>query len=471
MKKIKKFMNESFLLSTETAVMLYEKYAKNLPIVDYHCHLNPQEIWEDVKYENIGQLFLKGDHYKWRVMRGAGVSEEFITGTKSDYEKFLAFAGVLHLAVGNPVYHWTNLELKRYFGIKTPLNKETAPKIWDETSRQIKEKNLSVRKFIEMSNVETICTTDDPADSLDYHIKLKKEGKLKTKVLPAFRPDKVLQINADGYNEYIDKLSNVSGVSITDVKSLVKALYKRIDFFAKNGCVASDHAMGQVPASVKCSEQDAEAAFKKRLSGKKLAQDEFDGFYVYMLKCLAKRYHKHKMAMEIHIGALRNNNEKMFKKLGPDTGYDSVLDSLVAKNLSDILGSMETENCLPKTILFSLDTKDYYTLGTMCGNFQSDEVPGKMQLGSAWWVCDTIDGMTYQMKTLANVGVLGCFIGMLTDSRSFLSYPRHEYFRRILCDIVGGWVENGMYPNDEKALKEIIEGISYYNVKRYFWNE
>ncbi|MDR1701175.1 MAG: glucuronate isomerase [Sporomusaceae bacterium] len=468
MKKVKEFMAEDFLLSNTTARELYEKYAKELPIIDYHCHLSPKEIWEDTKYDNIGQLFLKDDHYKWRIMRAAGIAEDFITGSKSDYEKFLAFAAVLPLAIGNPVYHWTNLELKRYFGIKTHLNKNSAASIWEETEIQIQEKNLSARKFIKMSNVETICTTDDPADSLEYHSKLKKDKKFTTKVLPAFRPDKALNITAPGYEKYLAVLGEASGIEIKDVKTLLEALLNRLDFFASNGCVASDHALSYVPAAAKCSKKDAAKALKKRLDGEKLTPDEAGLFYVYLFKCLAKRYHELGIAMEIHIGALRNTNEKMFQQLGPDKGYDSIYDSHVAKNLAAILGSLETENSLPKTILFSLDTKDYYPLATLCGNYQSTEIPGKMQLGPAWWFCDTIDGMTYQLKSLANLGVLGTFIGMLTDSRSFLSYPRHEYFRRLLCNIIGTWVETGSYPKDEEALAEIIKGICYHNAKRYF---
>lgn len=401
-------INDKFMLKNDTAVRLYE-YAKELPIIDYHCHISPKMIAEDYKFKNAYELFLGGDHYKWRQIRSNGYDERVITGNADDYEKWLAFASTMPKLIGNPLYHWTALELKRYFDIDTPLRADTAKEIWYTINECLKRDDFSVKGLIKKSNVEVICTTDSPYDSLEYHKELKG---FSTKVIPAFRPD------------------------LSDIRPDIT---ERMDYFHENGCRLSDHAI-----------------------------DEFNDDVIEKLIFLGKEYAKRGWTMQLHIGALRNNNTRMYEQLGPDTGFDSVNDFEFAPKLSKLLNELEKCDSLPKTILYCLNPKDNYVLGTMLGNFQKGPVKGKIQYGSGWWFCDNRDGMEEQMRTLANLGCLGNFIGMLTDSRSFVSYTRHEYFRRILCNLIGKWVEEGEYPDDEIELKKIVEGISYFNAKEYF---
>ncbi len=464
---MKDFMDKNFMLETETAVKLYHEYSKDLPIIDYHCHLNPKEICENRQFKNITEIMLGGDHYKWRAMRSNAIPEDYMTGDKDDFEKFLAFAKTLKWAVGNPLYHWTHLELRRFFGIDLILNEENAREIYDLANKKIKEEGFSAHKFIKMSNVEIICTTDDPCDSLEYHIRIREEGKLDTKVLPTFRPDKAYEINSENFIPYMELLGNVCGRKITSFAELKAALAERIEFFDKQGCRLSDHALAGVPYA-EITEADGEEIFKKALAGQEVSKEEEEGYKTLMLGFFASEYTKRGWAMQLHIGAVRNNNSKMYKKLGPDTGFDSINDLCIAEPLAKLLDSFACNDALPKTILYTLNPKDNYVLGTMLGNFQGTEAPSKIQFGSGWWFNDQRDGMTEQMKSLANLGLLGRFVGMLTDSRSFMSYTRHEYFRRIMCNLIGGWVEKGEYPADFNVLSDIIRGISYENAKNYF---
>jgi len=464
---MKKFMDENFLLENDVAIKLFHEYSKNLPIIDYHCHLSPKEICEDRRFKNITEIMLGGDHYKWRAMRSNGIDESYMTGDKPDFEKFLAFAKTLKYAIGNPLYHWTHLELQRFFGIDKILNEDTAQEIYDEANKQIAGEGFSAQSLIERSNVKLICTTDDPLDTLEYHIKIKQDGKLKAKVLPTFRPDKTVEICLETFIPYIKTLGDLCGKEILSLEDLKYALTLRIDFFHENGCRLSDHALGGVPYAEN-TDAEADEIFNKALGGKLLSETEELKYKTNMLTFFAKEYHKRNWTMQLHIGALRNNNSRMFKLLGPDTGFDSINDLCIAAPLSKLLDSFDRENTLPKTILYTLNPKDNYVLGTMLGNFQSSDAPSKIQFGSGWWFNDQKDGMEEQMKSLANLGLLGCFVGMLTDSRSFMSYPRHEYFRRIMCNLIGGFVARGEYPEDYKALGDIVTKISFENAKNYF---
>ena len=459
-----KFMDKDFLLSNKTARKLYHQFAENMPIIDYHCHLSPKEIYEDKKYENITQVWLYGDHYKWRAMRSSGLDERFMTGSASDREKFDAWAKVMPLCIGNPLYHWTHLELQRFFGINTPLCPETADEIWTKTQKKLK--NMSARSLITSSNVETVCTTDDPADSLEYHILLAKDDSFKTKVLPTFRPDKAVNITADGFADYIATLADASGVEIKTVDDVIKALLKRVDFFHENGGRISDHAFVYVPFE-KATDEEVENIFARAMKGEKITEQEGDCYKTKIMIALGKKFKSLNWTMQLHIGAQRNNNSRMFEKLGPDTGFDSISDEKIAQKLAFFLDALDYEGNLPKTILYTLNPVHNFVLGTMLGNFQSSDAPSKIQFGTAWWFVDHRDGMEEQMRNLASLGLLSKFVGMLTDSRSFLSYPRHEYFRRILCNLLGTWVENGEYPEDYKALEEIVKGICYDNAKTY----
>jgi glucuronate isomerase len=463
---MKKFMDEDFLLKTETAKKLFAAASKE-PIFDYHCHLSPKEIYEDKPFEDIAQMWLGGDHYKWRVMRSFGIDEKYITGDSSWHEKFNAWAQTLPYCIGNPLYHWTHLELQRFFEIDTPLSPKTADEIWNKANAKIKAGGFTPRELINKSNVAVICTTDDPADSLEYHKLIAEDKSFAVKVVPAFRPDKALNIDAQGFAAYIAVLAKSADAKIESFDGLCATLSQRIDFFAKMGCVASDHAFVYVPYNA-ASKEEVDAILKKALAGDSLSACDIEKYKTALLTHLCGEYVKHNIAMELHLGAMRNNNTKMFKQLGPDTGFDSADDKEIAQPLSRMLDSLDAKNILPKTILFTLNPKDNYVLGTMLGNFQSSEIASKLQLGAAWWVNDHIEGMTRQMTDLANLGVLGKFLGMLTDSRSFLSYPRHEYFRRILCNMLGDMVENGEYPADMETLTEIVTGISYKNAKAYF---
>lgn len=460
------FLDDNFLLDTPEAVKLYFDYAKDMPICDYHCHLSPKEIYENKPPKSITELWLSGDHYKWRIMRACGIDEKYITGDGDDKEKFVKFAYALSLSVGNPLYHWAHLELQRYFSIKTPLNAKTASDIYEKANLIIKNGDFRPQSLIKNSNVKYVCTTDDPTDSLEYHILLSKEN-LGFKVYPTFRPDKALGIDKADFPEYIAALSEVSGTDIKDIDSLITALYKRIDFFDSVGCRVCDHAFTEVPFSLGAY-SECNDIFVKALSGKAPSKAEAQTYVTYVYTALCKKYKELDWGNEVHIGAMRNNNTPMFKKLGPDTGYDSMNDCEVAEPLSRLLDSMHTDGILPKTILFNLNNKDNIVLAAMTGNFQSSETECKIQFGPAWWFLDTLDGMTGQMKTLASVGVLGKFIGMETDSRSFTSYAMHEYFRRILCALLGEWLNKGMVSFDEDIIKEIIEGICYKNAIKYF---
>ena len=463
---MRNFMDENFLLSTETAQKLYDA-CKDTPIFDWHCHLQPKEIYENKQPEDIAYLWLAGDHYKWRGMRSCGISEDYITGDKSPYEKFKAWAEAVPNFIGNPLYHWTHLELQRYFDIYEPLSPATCDAIWEKANNKIKAGGFTPRELIEKSNVSYVCTTDDAADTLEYHQLLREDKSFKCKVLPAFRPDKALGIELPGYGEWVMALENVIGSKVEDFTTLKKALLSRIEFFKEMGCRASDHAFTYVPYN-RATEEELNVIYKKRLAGETLSTAEVDKYKTELMLFLANEYARLGWGMEIHIGAMRNNNGVMFKKLGPDTGYDSVADYEIAVNLSRLLDAMNSEYALPKTVLFTLNPKDNYVLGTMLGNFQNDEAQSKIQFGSAWWFNDNYDGMRQQMQTLMNLGVISKFVGMITDSRSFLSYPRHEYFRRILCELLGDLVEEGKYPCDIEFLSKVVQDISFNNAVRYF---
>ena len=450
-------INDNFFLNNKTAEKLYNDFAKDLPIIDYHCHLVPKMIADDYRFTDAYDLFLGGDHYKWRQMRSFGISEDYITGDKDRYEKWLGFCRVMPYLIGNPLYHWTALELKRYFDIDKPLNEKNAKEIWDKCNECLKKPEFSAKNLILRSNVEVICTTDDPADDLKYHKQLKDEG-FKTKVLPTFRPDKLVNIEKPEFLPYL-KANGIDSYS-----KACEFLVSRIEYFNENGCRLSDHALEYVPYAL----GDAEAVFNKKIKGENLTDNEIDSFKTAMLYICAKEYTKYNWAMQLHIGALRNNNTAMFEKLGADTGFDSINDLCIAEKLASFMNYLNTDGILPKTILYTLNPKDNYVLGTMLGNFQQGPVASKIQFGSGWWFNDNASGMTAQMDALANLGILGKFVGMLTDSRSFVSYPRHEYFRRILCNMLGEWVEKGLYPKDYEALKNIVEGICYFNAKEYF---
>ena len=447
-------INDSFMLKTATARKLYDA-VKDLPIIDYHCHLSPKMIAEDYRFKNAYDLFLGGDHYKWRQMRTNGIEEKYITGDADEYEKFLAFARTMPYLIGNPIYHWTHLELKRYFDIDEPLTEESCERIWNRVNECLSKDEFSAQNLIKKSNVEVICTTDDPADTLEYHAQLKG---FSTKVLPTFRPDKAVEIGKETFIPYINS------IGITTFDELEAWIVDRINYFNTFGCRLSDHGVDYVPYAT----GDARAVFEKKMAGGELTVAEADVFRTHLIRLCAKEYARLGWTMQLHFGALRNNNRRMYEQLGADIGFDSIGDPSVADKLSRFLDSLEYEDLLPKTILYTLNPKDNYVLGTMIGNFQKAPTAGKLQFGSGWWFNDQRDGMVAQMTALANLGMLSRFVGMLTDSRSFVSYTRHEYFRRILCNIIGTWVEDGEYPEDYERLYEIVRGISYYNAKSYF---
>ncbi len=464
---MKPFMDEDFLLSTETAKKLYHEYAEKMPILDYHCHIDPKEIYEDRKFENITQVWLGGDHYKWRQMRSNGVEERYITGDASDREKFQKWAETLEMAIGNPLYHWSHLELKRYFGYEGSLNSRTAEEVWNLCNEKLARADYSARNLIRMSNVTLVCTTDDPADSLEWHKKIAEDDSFDVQVLPAWRPDKAMNLEKPDYLDYMKKLSEVSGVEIGSFADLVAALDKRMDHFAARGCSVSDHGLEYVmyePASP----ETVEAVFAKRLAGEPVSGIEARQFKTAFMVAMGRAYHKRGWAMQLHFGVKRDNNSSIFRKLGPDAGIDSIASSAPVSEMADYLNALAETDELPRTILYSLNPIDNAAIGTIIGCFQDSSCVGKIQQGSAWWFNDNKTGMTEQMTSLANLGLLGNFIGMLTDSRSFLSYTRHEYFRRILCELIGGWVENGEYPADYETLEKIVKGISYNNAVRYF---
>ncbi len=460
---MKKFMGENFLLSNEAAVRLYHEYAKKMPIFDYHCHLIPAEIAANKREPSITSAWLYGDHYKWRQMRTNGYDER----QGDDFEKFMNYADTVAHAIGNPLYHWSHLELQRFFDIYTPLSPKTAREIYDEANRKLAtDPNLDAYGIFKKFNVYAVGTTDDPADSLEYHIEIKKAGKTATKVIPSFRPDKAMNIDAAGFNEYIDKLAGAADVKITSASDVMTALARRLDFFVANGCLATDHAI-VIPPYAPATDAKVNEIFLKARAGQAVSAQEAEIYRTYILMSLAEEYSKRNIAMQLHMQASRNNNTRGFNALGADTGYDGVTDREVADNLSRFLDTLDGRNALPKTIIYSLNPKDYYSIGTLMGCFQRD-VPGKIQMGSAWWFCDHRDGMEQQMKVLGNLGLLSRFVGMLTDSRSFLSYPRHEYFRRILCNMLGTWMENGEVPMDFDLVGGMVEDISFKNAQRYF---
>lgn len=464
---MKAFLDEEFILSTDTAKKLYHDYAEVMPVLDYHCHLNPQEIYENKKYDNITQVWLGGDHYKWRQMRSNGVEEKYITGDASDREKFQKWAETLEMAIGNPLYHWSHLELKRYFGYNGYLNGETAEEVWNLCNEQLRGEGRAPRDLIKMSNVTLVCTTDDPADSLEWHKKIAEDETFDVQVLPAWRPEKAMNMAKPDYLDYLAKLSDVSGVKIDSFAALIEALKVRMDFFVTMGCVISDHSLDYVmyqPAS----DEEIEKIFAKRLAGEMVTPVEKKQFETAFMIAMGKEYHKKNWVMQLHYGVKRDNNGKIYGELGPDAGIDCINNFAPSSEMADFLNALAMTDELPKTILYSLNPVDNASIGTIIGCFQDSSTVGKIQQGSAWWFNDNKTGMTEQMTSLANLGLLGNFIGMLTDSRSFLSYPRHEYFRRIMCELIGGWVENGEYPADYKTLEKIVKGISYNNAVRYF---
>ena len=464
---MKAFMDEDFLLSSSTAQKLYHEYAEKMPILDYHCHINPREIAEDRKFDNITQVWLGGDHYKWRQMRSNGVDERYITGDASDREKFQKWAETLELAIGNPLYHWSHLELKRYFGYDGYLNGETAEEVWNLCNAKLQEDGMSVRNLIRQSNVKLLCTTDDPADTLEWHRMIAQDESFEVQVLPAWRPDKAMNLEKPDYTDYLARLSEASQVEVKDFSSLKEALKKRMDFFTANGCCVSDHGLEYV-MYVPASDEEIEAIMAKRLSGQTVTREEELKFKTAFMIFVGKEYHRLGWVMQLHYGCKRDNNTLLYRQLGPDTGFDCIDNHTPAAQLADFLNALQMTDELPKTILYSLNPVDNAVIGTILGCFQNSDAIGKIQQGSAWWFNDNKTGMMEQMTSLANLGLLSNFVGMLTDSRSFLSYTRHEYFRRILCDLIGGWVENGEYPADYRTLEKIVKGISFNNAVRYF---
>ncbi len=464
---MKPFMDKDFLLSTETAKKLYHEFAAECPIVDYHCHVNPKEIYEDKRFDNITGVWLSGDHYKWRIMRSNGVDEYYITGKANDREKFQKFAEALPKAIGNPMYHWCHLELKNYFGYEGVLNGDTAEEVWQLTSKKLKEDGMGVRGLIEKSNVAFVGTTDDPIDSLEWHKKLAEDKTISTIVAPSFRPDKALNIDKAGGLEYIRALSDVSGVEISNVESMKKALDVRIEYFNDAGCKVSDHGLDHMIFR-EATEEENDATMKKALAGETVSAAEAEAFKTSLLVFCASEYARLGWVMQLHYNCLRNPNSKMFALLGADTGFDCIGPENGSEKLAKLLDKLNMADALPKTILYSLDSSDNSFLDTLIGSFQGTEVAGKLQHGSAWWFNDNKQGMRDQLISLANLSLLGNFVGMLTDSRSFLSYTRHEYFRRILCDLIGQWVENGEYPGDIKQLGTIVTDICHNNAVRYF---
>lgn len=464
---MKKFMDRDFLLTTETAKKLYHSIAEQLPVLDYHCHINPEEIAKDRKFENITQVWLGGDHYKWRQMRSNGIDEYYITGNAPDREKFQKWAETLEKAVGNPLYHWSHLELQRFFNYYGELNSDTAEEVWNTCNEKLQRDSMSVRNLIRSSHVTLICTTDDPSDDLKWHSILKEDKTFEVQVLPAWRPDRAMNLEKSDYLSYLEQLSEISAQKIRTFAELKAALLKRMNYFVQMGCRVSDHALDYVmyfPAS----DTEIEQIFKKRLEGQKVSEEEAAKFKTAFLLFLAPEYYRRNWTMQLHFGCRRDNNHNMYTKLGPDSGYDCISNYTPVDQMAGFLNAVNETGSFPRTILYSLNPTDDGVIGSLIGCFQDNGAIGKLQQGSAWWFNDNKTGMIRQMTSLANLGLLGNFIGMLTDSRSFLSYPRHEYFRRILCELIGEWVENGEYPNNMKNLEAIVKGISYNNAVRYF---
>ena len=466
---MKAFMDRDFLLESETAKTLFHDCAEGMPIIDYHCHISPYEILRDKRYDTITEVWLGGDHYKWRAMRSAGVPEELVTGNADPREKFRAWAQTLPGLIGNPLYHWTHLELQRYFGITEPLSGRNADEVYDACNEVLAREDMSVRGIIRKSGVRLICTTDDPVDPLDAHEALRGGTGFDTVVLPAFRPDKALRADKPVFPGYLEKLEAASGMKIATADDLRAALADRIAFFDAHGCRVADHAL-DTPVCTAASEAELNGILDRARRGEKILPAEAEAFQTALLRFCAGEYARRDWAMQLHFGCIRDNSGKMYERLGPDTGYDSINDQGgTAARLAGFLDLLERDGALPKTILYSLNPADSCVIGTVMGCFQTDGgIPGRVQLGSAWWFNDHRRGMEQQLTDLMNLGYLGAFVGMLTDSRSFLSYTRHEYFRRILCNLLGGMVENGEYPADMEALGGLVRNISYENARRYF---
>lgn len=464
--QVDSFLDENFLLSNETSRVLYHEYAANLPIIDYHCHLPPDEIAMDKQFENISRVWLNGDHYKWRAMRTNGVAERFITGDADDFEKFLRWAETVPYTMRNPLYHWTHLELKRYFGVDELLNAKSARGIFDHCSSLLHTSEYSVRSLLTRMNVEIVCTTDDPLDDLGHHAAIKDDN-CPVAVYPAFRPDKAILMRNEIFVDYVRKLGDLTGIQTETFAGIVAALAKRAEYFHNRGCRLADHGLEQIYAA-DYTESELNAIIKRRLAGQDIFEGEALLYQSAILHELGKLYHSLGWTQQFHLGALRNNNQRMLRELGPDTGFDSIGDFSQSRALSRFLDKLDNTDQLSKTILYNLNPRDNEVMATMIGNFNDGSFPGKMQFGSAWWFLDQLDGMEKQINALSNMGLLSRFVGMLTDSRSFLSFPRHEYFRRLLCNMFGKDVEQGLLPNDIHWIGKLIRDICYYNAKNYF---
>ncbi|MBC7407034.1 MAG: glucuronate isomerase [Arcicella sp.] len=464
---MKQFLNEDFLLQTSTASRLYHEFAKDMPIIDYHNHLPPDQIAGDKNFENLTQIWLYGDHYKWRAMRANGVDESYCTGNKSDYEKFEKWAETVPYTLRNPLYHWTHLELQRYFDVHETLSPKNVKQVYEECSAKLKTPDFSVRNLLTKMKVEVACTTDDPMDSLEHHQAILKEGTFSTKVLPTFRPDKFILIENPNFADFIQKLGAIVNADINSYSELLKALRSRADFFASVGCRLADHGLEQIYA-ISFTEESANNVFKKVISKQNISSQEALTYKSAILHSLGVMYHSLGWTQQFHIGALRNNNIRALRNLGADTGWDSIGDWSQAQGISKFLGRLDEHDQLAKTIIYNLNPRDNELIAAMVGNFNDGSMAGKIQFGSGWWFLDQKDGMERQMNALSNMGLLSRFVGMLTDSRSFVSFPRHEYFRRILCNILGNEIENGELPNDIEWIGQMVQNICYHNAKNYF---
>ncbi|GAA0136722.1 glucuronate isomerase [Paenibacillus sp. YSY-4.3] len=464
---MKHFYTENLLLTSNSAKKLYFEYAAGMPIYDYHNHLNPADVAANRQFRNLTELWLDGDHYKWRAMRWLGIDESLITGKAGDQEKFMAWARAVPRLVGNPLYHWSHLELARYFGIEERLSEDNAEEIWHRCNERLQEKSLRAAGILQQFDVRVACTTDDPADELAAHGRIADNKEISARVLPTFRPDRALNITAPGFQEYMAELGQAAGCAIGNYEDLLEALKNRIDYFHAMGCRLSDHGFGTFPFE-RATERETELIFAKALRGEMLTDSEENRYRTFTLLRLGEMYYDRGWAMQLHIGAIRNNNDRMLKTIGKDSGYDSILDYHLAASLNTFLNELEMGSRLPKTIVYSLYPYHYEMLATTIGNFQSGESAGKLQLGSAWWFNDQKEGMLQQLKALSSIGVISTFVGMLTDSRSFMSLPRHEYFRRVLCRLFGEWIEEGELPADYDYIGSIVQDICYHNAVRYF---